>query len=75
MFSPGDVANHKGAYSYRMAKVAGPAGRVYGFEPQRHLTDALRHMVRALKIIVIEIHRLGIASRPGERRTHTCRYR
>lgn len=69
ILSPGDVAidvgTHKGAYSYWMAKAVGPTGQVYGFEPQKHLSQKLRHILLALKIKAIEIHQLGISSKPG----------
>jgi len=70
ILSPGDVAidvgTHKGAYSYWMAKAVGPKGHVYGFEPQRHLSEKLRQILLALKIKAIEIHQLGISSKPGQ---------
>jgi len=60
-----DVGAHKGAYTYWMRQVVGPAGKVFAFEPQPVLAENLRGLVRASGFTNVVVENLGLSSSAG----------
>ncbi len=60
-----DVGAHKGAYSYRMAKRVGPAGRVIGIEPQQRLAARTAAALHAAGLRRVEIIQAAASDRQG----------
>lgn len=61
-----DVGAHKGGFLYWLRHHVGPAGRVYGFEPQPALAQYLGEIVAMQRWDNVTIEPAGISSRGGE---------
>ena len=57
-----DVGAHKGAYTYWMLRRVGRRGKVYAFEPQPDLHEALMDLVPDRNVIV---ENMGLSSKTG----------
>jgi FkbM family methyltransferase len=65
-----DIGAHKGAYLYWMRRAAGPAGRVYGFEPQPALHAYLRRTVSERGWTNVEVLPFALSDRQGSAAIH-----
>ena len=65
-----DIGAHKAAFTYWMAKVVGPRGRVLAFEPQRDLAEFLRGVSRRVGEHVIRVHEVALSDREGDSRLY-----
>jgi FkbM family methyltransferase len=61
-----DIGGFKGGYTWWMRKYVGNTGRVLTFEPQPHLCDRLKRMVREYGWRNVEIEQMGLSSAPGQ---------
>ena len=61
-----DIGANKGVYSIFMSRVAGPDGRVIGFEPQPELGPHLQRVKEEFGLDNFEIVECGLSSSPGE---------
>jgi FkbM family methyltransferase len=65
-----DIGAHKGAYLYWMRRAVGPAGRVYGFEPQPALHAYLRRTVSERGWTNVEVLPFALSDRQGSAGIH-----
>lgn len=65
-----DIGAHKGAYLYWMRRAVGPAGRVYGFEPQPALHAYLDRMVSERGWTNVEVLPFALSDRQGTAEIH-----
>jgi FkbM family methyltransferase len=64
-----DIGANLGLYSVLMARLAGPTGRVIGFEPDPELFASLQDNAR-LNGVQVEAHNLALGAAPGELTLH-----
>lgn len=60
-----DIGGYKGGYTWWMQKSVGPTGRVLTFEPQPHLCDGIRQMVREFGWKNVDVEQMGLSSKDG----------
>jgi FkbM family methyltransferase len=69
LLGPGDIAvdigAHKGAYTYWMLKQVGEAGKIFAFEPQPQLHQALTRLIPQTKHKNVRIENMGLSSSSG----------
>jgi FkbM family methyltransferase len=69
LLRPGDIAvdigAHKGAYTYWMLKQVGAAGKIFAFEPQPRLYQALTRLIPQTKHKNVRIENMGLSSSSG----------
>ena len=63
-----DIGAHKGAFTYWMARLVGPQGHVYSFEPQPELASYLNRMKNAFNLQHVTIVDSALSSTPGTKR-------
>lgn len=61
-----DVGSNLGLYTLELARLAGPTGRVYAFEPDPLMFAALRENLAANRATNVETFACAIGAEPGE---------
>lgn len=61
-----DLGANYGLYSDLLARVVGPTGRVYAFEPVPFTFATLKLIARLLRFRSVELVDLGVSDQPGE---------
>jgi FkbM family methyltransferase len=61
-----DIGANYGLYSYHLSRMAGPAGRVYAFEPVPFTVNTLRLVARILRFQNVEIVPKGCSDHTGK---------
>jgi len=61
-----DVGANIGYYTIILAKLVGPEGRVFAFEPTQHFRTVLERNVAANKLTNVEIISTGLSSKAGK---------
>ena len=61
-----DVGANIGYYTVILAKLVGPEGRVFAFEPTQHFQTVLKRNVAANDLLNVEIVPSGLSSKPGK---------
>ena len=60
-----DAGAHRGLYSYWLSRGVGPAGKVYGFEPQPETAEFARAFTTAFACHNVTIENMGLSDRSG----------
>ncbi|MBI5211299.1 MAG: FkbM family methyltransferase [Elusimicrobia bacterium] len=67
-----DVGAHIGAFSLMTARLVGPSGRVFAFEPSPATLDLLRRNVERNGLAWIKVHPVALADAEGEAELFTA---